>query len=68
MRLKPLPEKKGETAKTEQKATQPKQQELIQQQKSAPKPAPAPQKPRVEPPMPTDNPFEDEENNDFDIF
>jgi len=68
MRLKPLPEKKGEAAKTEQKATQPKQQELIQQQKSAPKPAPAPQKPRVEPPMPTDNPFEDEENNDFDIF
>lgn len=68
MRLKPLPEEKKDSEKPENKADpkqqKPAQQELIQQ----PKPAPKAKQERIEPPMPTDNPFEDEDNNDFDIF
>lgn len=62
MRLKPLPEEKEETAK---KHTPAKQQELIQPAKTQPKPV---QQPHIEPSMPTENPFEDEDRNDFDIF
>ena len=68
MRLKPLPEEKKDSEKPENKADpkqpKPAQQELIQQLK----PAPKAKQERIEPPMPTDNPFEDEDNNDFDVF
>ena len=61
MRLKPLPKEKEEAAK---KQTPAKQQELIQPAKTQQKPE---QQPHIEPPMPTENPFEDEDRNEFDI-